>query len=292
MISCVSDIMTTEIYTIDAYEGLCKAERIMSEKDVPCLPVIKQGRLAGILTSHDIRKSHPNRIAADAMTKSIVSVRPDTSLWKAKQVVEENRLHELLVVENSNPVGLVTKADLYSELGKRIDLLTGLYKSEYIYNMGIELLEKGHEISVIFIDMDNFGQIDKEYGHAIGDRVLTDIGMLLNKYNHDDTYLCRFGGDEFVVLTPYKLDKCGVLAEALLEAISLHHFTNNIMVTASAGIAGGRRQAARACDGKEMLSNLINLASLASTQAKNEKTRLTVAEGLFQKEAAAAYDNA
>lgn len=286
MIALVSDIMTTEICTVDAYEGLCKAERLIDEKDIDCLPVIKDGNLAGILTLDNIRKAHPNRIVADAMTKSIISVTPNTSLWKAKKVFEENKIHTLLVLEDGIPVGLLTKACLYAELGKHIDLLTGLYRSDYIYHMGAELLENGIEISIVFIDLDKFGQIDKEYGHAKGDEILTEVSMLLKKHTFGDTYLCRFGGDEFAILTPYNLDKSKVLAEILIIAITTHKFTDNIKVTVSAGIAGGRRQDERAYDFEEMLSNLINLASLASTRAKKEKIKLAVAEELFLEEVA------
>lgn len=270
--------MTKEVYTINAYDGLCKAERIMDEKDTACLPVIKDGKLVGIITTRDLRRTHPNRIAADAMTKSIVSVQPDTSLWEAKRLFEDKKVHELLVLKDGNPVGLVTKASLYAELGKHTDLLTGLYKSEYIYHMGVELLENGSEIAVIFIDLNNFGQIDKEYGHATGDKVLKEIGVLLKNHHYGDTYLCRFGGDEFVVLAPYKLEKCKLLADMLLKAVSTHHFAEHITVTASAGVAGGKRPAG-ACNTKELLLDLINLASLASTRAKREKTALLGAEG-------------
>lgn len=285
MIACVSDIMTEELYTIDAYDGICKAERIMDEKEISFLPVMKDGKLAGILTSRNMRKTHPNRIVADAMTKKIISVVPNTSLWKAKQVFEENKIERLLIVDDGRVVGLVTQTRLYAEIGKYVDLLTGLYRSDYIYHMGMELLEKGNEISFIFIDLDKFGLIDKEFGHAQGDIILKEIGMLFKKHAYGNTYICRFGGDEFVVLTPYKLDKCKVLAEILLKAVSTHEFSNNIRVNASAGIAGGRRQDVRVHNRKEMLSDLINLASLASTRAKKDKVKLAVADGFCLTEA-------
>lgn len=286
MITCISDIMTKKIYTIDAYDGICKAGRIMDEKGINCLPVMYDGKLVGVLTSDDIRKTHPNRIVADAMTKKVISVPPPTSLWKSKQVFETNKIETLLVEDESGLVGVVTKTCLYTELGKFYDLLTGLYRSDYIYHMGLELLEKDFEISVIFIDLDKFGQIDKEFGHTQGDTILKELGMLLKNHSNGDTHLCRFGGDEFVVLTQYKLDKCMALAEILLKAISTHKFTNNINVTASAGIAGGRRKDARVHNSKEMLTDLINLASLASTKAKKEKIKLVVADSFFSHEMA------
>lgn len=286
MIAIVSDIMTTELYTIDAFDGLCKAERIMDEKGISCLPVMNQGKPAGILTSRDIRKAHPNRIVADAMSKCIISAAPDTSLWKAKQIFEENITEGLLVIDEERLVGLVTETRLYAELGKYFDILTGLYRSDYIYYTGMELLEKGIEVSVIFIDLDKFGKIDKEYGHIHGDTILKEVGMLLKCHVSDQTYLCRFGGDEFIVLTQYKLDKCKILAEILLKTISTHKFSNNIKVSASAGIAGGRRNEAREYDPFETITDLVNLASLTSTKAKTETAKIAIADGFRMTEAA------
>lgn len=279
MIAYVSDIMMTELNTIDAYDGLCKAERIMDEKGVCCLPVMNQGKPAGILTSRDIRKAHPNRIVADAMTKHIISVTPGTSLWKAKQVFEENLTEGLLVIDKGNLAGFVTETCLYAELGKHIDILTGLYRSDYIYYTGMELFDKGIEVSVIFIDLDKFGKIDKEYGHINGDTILKEVAMLLKSHVPDETFVCRFGGDEFIVLTQYKPDKCKAFAEILLKAISSHKYRNNIKVSASAGIAGGRRIEAREYNMFETIADLVNLASLASTRAKSEKVKIAFAEG-------------
>lgn len=281
MIACVSEIMRKEVHTIDFYDGLRKAERLMAEKNTECLPVMKEGRMVGILAFKDISKVHPNRIAADAMDKNIVSVPSNTSLWKAKQVLEENNIERLPVVDGNKLVGLVTQTELLFELGKNFDILTGLYRSDYIYFKGMELLADGNEISVIFIDLNKFGTVDKEYGHAQGDIILKELGALLNRQSPQDTYLCRYGGDEFVILTPYELDKCAILAENIIKAIAGNVFSNKLFITASAGIAGGRRQKERDYVSSEVISDLINMASLASTNAKKEKKNIVIAEKLL-----------
>ena len=278
MIACVSDIMKKEIQTIDFYDGLRKAERLMEGNNIGCLPVMKEGRMVGVLAFKDISKAHPNRIAADAMSKRIISVSSNTSLWKAKHILEENNIERLLVVDNNELVGLVIQAELLFELGKHFDLLTGLFRSDYIYFRGIELLANGNEISVIFIDLNKFGTVDKEYGHAQGDIILRELGLLLNNHSPSDTFLCRYGGDEFVILTPYELDKCMMLAENLIKTIASNIFSNKLFITASAGIAGGRRQKERGDVSSDIISDLINMASLASTNAKREKKNIVIAE--------------
>lgn len=282
MITCVSDIMSPKIYTIDAYDGVCKAERIMEEKGICCLAVLHNGKLLGVLTGEDVRRTHPNRIVVDAMLKEYVSVSPNTSLWKAREIFEENRIDSLLVESKGDPIGVVSKSCLYEELGKRCDLLTGLYKSEYIYQTGMELLENGDTIAIIFIDINNFGQIDKELGHIKGDSILSRLGTLLKEQTIDNSYMCRFGGDEFVILRKYDSVGCIDFAEKLLGAISTDNYPDNVQVTASAGIAVGSRNERNGRDSFEMIKNLINSASLASTKAKKLKISLYVAEDILE----------
>lgn len=287
----LSDILDREFVTIDAFDGLRRAEEVMDEKGIDSLIVMKEGSFAGTLTAMDICRTHPNRIVADAMTKGFISVSPNMSLWDAKTVFEKYRVKELVVIDGDELAGVVSDKSFYMELGKHVDQLTGLFKTDYIYHHGIKLLEKGFEVSVIFIDLDKFGQIDKDYGHVQGDLILKEIAQIIEKNNTKDAYLCRYGGDEFAMIAPYKLEKCKYIAEKILKAISSHIFSPGFSMTASAGIAGGRRRETRCFDtgtgdADKIISQLINLASLASTRAKNEITNLVVSDGLYTSETA------
>lgn len=173
-------------------------------------------------------------------------------------------------------VGVITRQVLNYELGKHVDLLTGLNKSDYIYYKAAELLEQGSEIFIIFFDVNKFGYINKEFGHAIGDKILKEIASLLKINTPDGAYLCRYGGDEFALLTTYRAEDCKNFAEKLIRTIRDHEFPQNITVNVSAGIAGGRRHSSRRTDISKAVSNLINIASLASTRAKKETNNLVL----------------
>lgn len=270
MLKLVSDIMLKEFVTVNALDGVQKVQKLVLENGVEYFPVFENNELLGVLTYKDLLRTHPNRIVADAMSTNFVSTSSNTSLWEVKEIFEKYNIDVLLVIDKEILTGLVTKTLLYMELGKHIDLLTGLYRSDYIYYNAIKLIEKGNEISVIFLDVNNFGHIDKEYGHTQGDAILKEIAMLLKNYMPSDTFLCRFGGDEFVVLTPYRNDGCVALAKHLLNIISCHKFCNDISVSIAAGIAGGKRNNKRPQNALSAIINLINLASLASTKAKTE----------------------
>lgn len=276
MTTSVFNIMNKEFAAVDAYEGLCVAGRLMDENQVDILTVLDRGKLVGSLTAREMRKAHPNRIIADAMNKNIVTGEAIMSLWEAKEIVEEYHLKELLLTEDEKPVGYVTEARLYGELGKHFDLLTGLYKRDYIIHCAMNLLNKGNEISVVFIDIDNFSKINKEYGHIFGDEILKGIGMILSKYITDTTKACRFGGDEFVVLTPYISEESKNIAMRIQKDIMSHYNSGGVSITASIGMAAGRRNYDIHSNLIKSISKLINLASLASTKAKTKEDKLVV----------------
>lgn len=278
MITLVSDIMIKSLVTVTCEEGLCRASNLMYENNIGCLPVLEKGELVGILTSRDIRNSHPNRIVADAMSSPVISIASTASLWEAANKVELNGVERLLVVDDMKLKGLVTKKQLLVEIGKQIDALTGLYRRDYIYDRATRLLEDGSGIAIIFIDLNNFGYIDKELGHMVGDMVLKEFSSLLESNIPDGNCICRYGGDEFIVLTQYMGEECRVFAENLLKIVEGHIFLKEVNVTAAAGIACIPGVKGKKTNTSDVVSELINLASLASTKAKKEKLGLAVAE--------------
>ncbi|MDK2820924.1 MAG: hypothetical protein PWP31_889 [Clostridia bacterium] len=276
MIRKVSNIMVKDFITVNSLDGVKTIKDIALEKGISYFPVMENDRVIGVITNKELIKAHPNRIAADAMTDSYVNININTSIWEAKELFEKKNVDILLVEQNNEVVGLITESVLDIELGKHIDLLTGLYKSDYIFYNAAKLIKNGNEISIIFIDVDNFSCIDKEYGHICGDKILKQVAVLLDRHKPKDTYLCRFGGDEFIVLTPYYMEQAKDAAKRLLDAVSEYPFLNEIKVTMSAGIVGGRRYNRRITEVYKTVSNLINIASLASAKAKKTRSELSI----------------
>ncbi len=271
----VFEIIMKDYTTVDALWGMRRVQDIAEKTKTDCFPVTDNGRIIGVLTRSDLIKSHPNRIVLDSMSGSYKYIKAEESVWKAKELSDEGT-DVLLITQGDKTIGMITKNAIDVEIGKHIDLLTGLYKNDYIIYKSLKLLEQGSEISIIFFDVNNFGYIDKEFGHTVGDRILKETAQILEDNAPEGTYLCRYGGDEFALLTDECSENCKALARDILSKVKQHEFYGDIHIDISAGITGGRRRNPRKGNMYKTVINLINLASLASTKAKKEKDNLVL----------------
>ena len=79
-----------------------------------------------------------------------------------------------------------------------IDPLTGVYNRAG-YDQALSETEL-KSLSMVLLDADHFKEINDTHGHDVGDAILQKIAGMLRKYFEENEYICRIGGDEFVVL--------------------------------------------------------------------------------------------
>ena len=81
------------------------------------------------------------------------------------------------------------------------DALTGLYNKDYTQKMVEEILQtQNAQHGFVILDVDYFKQVNDNYGHMVGDKVLSTFGKFLQSQFREDDVLGRIGGDEFVIL--------------------------------------------------------------------------------------------
>ncbi|MFD3157293.1 diguanylate cyclase [Haloimpatiens sp. FM7330] len=83
-----------------------------------------------------------------------------------------------------------------------LDPLTGLYNRAYLAKMEDDFFSKNKNENkyVMFLDLDRFKYINDTFGHKIGDFILQEMGERLRKILRSTDIICRYGGDEFIVI--------------------------------------------------------------------------------------------
>jgi diguanylate cyclase (GGDEF)-like protein/PAS domain S-box-containing protein len=134
------------------------------------------------------------------------------------------------------------------------DPLTGLANRAFFHEQlehAVSIRTEGEPgTAVVFIDLDEFKQINDQYGHSVGDEVLAILGARLKTVIRAGDSVARLGGDEFAVLLTSVREPAepAIVAERLLEQITapIEVAGRHLLLTASIGIALG-------CTGTELL---------------------------------------
>ena len=84
----------------------------------------------------------------------------------------------------------------------RHDSLTGVYNRRALDEMLTQLMSARQPFTLVFIDIDDFFEVNDRFGHLVGDRVIQDLARFLRQIIRKTDSLFRYGGDEFIILMP------------------------------------------------------------------------------------------
>jgi diguanylate cyclase (GGDEF)-like protein len=122
------------------------------------------------------------------------------------------------------------------------DPLTALGNRRAFIKRGVETVARARRtpqpITLIFIDLDNFKQVNDRHGHDTGDTVLQTVANAIRGALRDTDHAARLGGDEFAIIL-YNAGAAGArhVAEKIRERIALALAQTELGVTASIGVA-------------------------------------------------------
>jgi diguanylate cyclase (GGDEF)-like protein len=152
----------------------------------------------------------------------------------------------LCIIISSSLIGVVLKernALIVKTYFQSItDELTGVFNRRYFFELAkIELnrlQRRQKESAIIFIDIDDFKNINDKFGHSAGDAVLREFGKLLASELRQEDIKGRLGGEEFVVLCPSEVNGKNI-AEKLRTHVAEKSFNTGkqqIKITISVGV--------------------------------------------------------
>jgi diguanylate cyclase (GGDEF)-like protein len=147
--------------------------------------------------------------------------------------------HAAIAIENAHDVASIQQLSI-------TDDCTGLYNTRHLYNvLGRELercLRHGLPVSLAFLDLDCFKQVNDAHGHLVGSELLAHTGRRLQELSGPRNLCFRYGGDEFVILMPETgVQAARTLCTELLGALMETRFDMRpglrLSVSASVGVA-------------------------------------------------------
>lgn len=170
-------------------------------------------------------------------------------------------------------------SDNYKELA-RTDHLTGIANRRAFFDLANLELKKARRyqspISVIYIDIDNFKQVNDHLGHHIGDKLLRSVAKTIKKNIREIDVIARFGGDEFgILLAETGLKSAALVARKLKERLVKLVQKNKWPVTFSIGVVTFERIPASV---SEMIDSADAQMYLAKQNGKNRTRYKNIAD--------------
>jgi diguanylate cyclase (GGDEF)-like protein/PAS domain S-box-containing protein len=214
-------LRTGHTHLVDPGDGTARCQHAAGvECAYLCIPILAQGETLGIL--------HLQSMSDGSHFESAELLLKTTFAGQVGLSIANIRLREALRTQSV------------------LDPLTGLYNRRYLeetLDREVRRASRAQQsLGILMIDLDHFKTFNDTYGHEAGDAVLRETAAALIKSVRTEDFVCRFGGEEFVVVLPTaKLEIAQARAESLRlkmkELTVLHQGKSMGMVTISVGVA-------------------------------------------------------
>lgn len=220
-----------QVHAVDVQSGgvLCRHTATPPPAATLCLPLTAQGETLGVLAL---------AVPAAAVNGN---ARPETATLPETMVTLARAAGDRAALAVAN---LRLRETLRAQSVR--DPLTGVYNRRYLeetLEREIRRAERSHApLGLIIFDIDGFKRFNDTFGHEAGDAYLRELGNLLRERFRRQDVVCRYGGDEFVLVLPEAsleatMQRAQLLGEAVENLVVTYHGQPMGRATLSLGIA-------------------------------------------------------
>ena len=228
-------------------------------RGIPGIVICPLAFASGALASTTVIAFHLSTDTDGLVTlASIIGLAVYLSLMGIEFFTHIRQLHDVQdTLDSQKRILEEANAALYDQIGKINDLqeklhdqanrdsLTGLFNRRYLEGtLERELARCKREeapLTLMLLDVDHFKQVNDTYGHQAGDEVLRVFGQLLQEHARAEDIVCRYGGEEFLLVLPKM--PLAIARERAAQLLTLFRETTvtfreqQIRITTSIGIA-------------------------------------------------------
>lgn len=139
-------------------------------------------------------------------------------------------------------IALLRQREAHAQRLAHRDGLTGLYNQrrmlELLNESMAEAARRDQRVGLLFIDLDGFKGVNDRFGHTVGDELLITVASRIAARARTEDFVCRYGGDEFVVILPRVADMAAVnrVADSIRARVAVPYRLNGIDLTVTAAI--------------------------------------------------------
>ena len=195
-------------YRLDGDTGIAFIE-LINKLPHPFVPII-------MLTGHG-----DEHVAVETMKAGATD-------YLIKDGLTEQRLTKAInqALERSLLIKQLREKTLELELMATTDSLTGLSNRRVFWRESKKRLaeaKRHHQtLAFLYIDLDDFKYVNDTYGHEAGDELLSLVAEKLKACLREEDFICRMGGDEFIVVAPWIQhdDDAPTMAKKIIKALS------------------------------------------------------------------------
>lgn len=267
----VRDVMSHNVPALPREATVYAAVELFRTHRLDALPVLDGEAVVGLLEPLALALYDGSVSIAEILTGTPLTVAPDETVPEAARRMRSGGQRNAPVIQDGRLVGLLGERDLLDAWGAIHDPLTDLPVQHQFRHWVSLQLSAGREVAILFLDLNDFGAVNKRRGHVIGDQALCAVAEVIrDTIDPDQDFACRYGGDEFAIGTTRHVTGARFLATQVRDRVAALDLNNEpLELSVAIGLSGGQRVRIRPDAHVEAtLDDLITRASTASTAAK------------------------